>query len=61
LATGKIVDMKREVQRYLSSVPRERKPLIDKLHTLIVDLYPEAEIDMSYRMPTYKMLSELTE
>lgn len=46
--------MDRDVQHYLASVPDERKPLVDKLHSLIVGLYPEAKIDMSYRMPTYK-------
>jgi len=44
----------RDVQRYLETVPDERKPLVERLHGLITRLYPEAEIDMSYRMPTYK-------
>jgi uncharacterized protein YdhG (YjbR/CyaY superfamily) len=47
--------MNREVQCYLASVPKDRKPLVDKLHGLIIGLYPEAKIDMSYRMPTYKV------
>ena len=42
------------VQQYFDSVPTERKPLIDKLHSLIVGLYPNAEIELSYRMPTYR-------
>jgi uncharacterized protein YdhG (YjbR/CyaY superfamily) len=46
--------MKAEVQRYLDALPDERKSLVDKLHAVILDLYPEAEIDMTYRMPTYK-------
>jgi uncharacterized protein YdhG (YjbR/CyaY superfamily) len=46
--------MKREVRSYLAAVPKERKPLVNRLHELIVELYPDAEIDMSYRMPTYK-------
>jgi len=25
------------------------------LHDLIVDVYPDAQIDMSYKMPTYKV------
>ena len=46
--------MHEDVKLYLAAVPADRKPLVDKLHALIVGLYPEAEIDMSYRMPTYK-------
>ena len=46
--------MNRDVQRYLDAVPTERKPLVNKLHELIVGLYPVANVDMSYRMPTYK-------
>jgi len=43
----------KEVTKYLGSVPKERKELVDKLHRLITSLYPEAEIDMKYKMPTY--------
>jgi len=46
--------MNRDVQRYLDSVPDERKPLVEKIHGMITGLYPKANIDMSYRMPTYK-------
>ena len=44
----------RDVQRYLDSIPDDRKALVETLHELIIGLYPHAEIDMSYRMPTYK-------
>ena len=47
--------MNEEVTRYLEAVPEARRPLVERLHTLIVNLYPEAAIDMSYRMPTYKI------
>jgi len=46
--------MNKEVQRYFRSVSDERKSLVDTLHSLIIGLYPEAKIDMSYKMPTYK-------
>jgi len=46
--------VKGEVQRYLDAVPEKRKPLILKLHALILGLYPNAEVDLSCRMPTYK-------
>jgi uncharacterized protein YdhG (YjbR/CyaY superfamily) len=44
----------KEVRRYFDTVPKDRKPVIEKLHKLIVGLYPGAKVDMSYRMPTYK-------
>ena len=47
--------MNKEVQRYLDAVPHERKGLIDTLHTLILELYPQAEVTMKYKMPTYQV------
>jgi uncharacterized protein YdhG (YjbR/CyaY superfamily) len=44
----------KEVRRYLDTVPQDRKPIVEKLHKLIVGLYPRAKVDMTYRMPTYK-------
>jgi uncharacterized protein YdhG (YjbR/CyaY superfamily) len=46
-----------EVQRYMDAVPEERQARFHKLHTLIMDLYPDAEVVMSYRIPTYKAKS----
>lgn len=46
--------MDKEVQRYLDTTPENRRRIIDKLHDLIIGLYPDAEIVMWYRMPTYK-------
>ena len=46
--------MNKDVQDYFAAVPDERKPAVDKLHELIVGLYPDVAVDMSYRMPTYK-------
>ena len=46
--------MNQDVQQYFNAVPEERMALVQKLHSLIVGLYPNADIDMSYRMPTYK-------
>ena len=46
--------MNKEVQRYVATMPKERKPLFDKLHKLIMGLYPNAEVVMSYKIPTYK-------
>ena len=49
--------MTKDVQRYLDAVPEERKPLFNKLHRLIMDLYPGADVVMSYKIPTYKAKS----
>jgi uncharacterized protein YdhG (YjbR/CyaY superfamily) len=46
--------MRKDVEHYFDAVPEDRKHLVDTLHSLIVGLYPQAAIDMSYRMPTYK-------
>jgi uncharacterized protein YdhG (YjbR/CyaY superfamily) len=49
--------MNKEVQLYVDAVPDERKPLFDRLHALIMGLYPNAEVVMSYRIPTYRAKS----
>ncbi len=46
--------MDEAVKIYFDSIPEERKGLVMKLHELIIGLYPDAEVDMSYKMPTYK-------
>lgn len=46
--------MKPDVKRYFKAVPDDRQQLLKSLHELIIGLYPQAELDMSYRMPTYK-------
>ncbi len=46
--------LEENVGRYFSAVPSDRKDMIYKLHKLIVDLYPTAEISMDYKMPTYR-------
>ncbi|MHB1296808.1 MAG: DUF1801 domain-containing protein [Anaerolineae bacterium] len=47
--------MDEAVQRFIDMVPAESKPLFDRLHALILRLYPEAKIVISYQVPTYKM------
>lgn len=46
--------MDKAVHDYLDAVPEPRKATVDQLHRLIIELYPDANIDMSYRMPTYR-------
>ena len=49
--------MNADVQHDLDAVPVDRKARVEQLHAIILDLFPEAKIDMTYRMPTYKALS----
>lgn len=42
------------VQKYVDAIPAEQKPLFDRLQALILELYPDAEIVISYQIPTYK-------
>ena len=64
--------MNRDVQRYIEAArhpagrssarsqratPKERRQLFEKLQALIVDLYPHAEVVISYQIPTYKAKS----
>lgn len=42
------------VQRYIDAIPAEQRPLFDRLQSLILELYPDAEIVLSYQVPTYK-------
>jgi uncharacterized protein YdhG (YjbR/CyaY superfamily) len=46
--------MNKDVRRYLTAVPDDRKETVIKLHDLILGLFPDAEVDMSYKMPTYR-------
>ncbi|REJ70022.1 MAG: DUF1801 domain-containing protein [Planctomycetota bacterium] len=47
--------MNKDVTAYLADVPAERQSHVTQLHELIVGLYPNATVDMSYRMPTYRV------
>jgi uncharacterized protein YdhG (YjbR/CyaY superfamily) len=46
--------MDEDVQRYIDSIPAEQRPLFDRLQSLILELYPDAEVVISYQVPTYK-------
>jgi hypothetical protein len=49
--------MNKDVQRFLDGVSGEQRPLFEQLHTLIMGLYPEPEVGISYGIPTYKAKS----
>jgi uncharacterized protein YdhG (YjbR/CyaY superfamily) len=46
--------MNKDVKRYVDAGPKDRRPLFDKLHRLILGLYPKADVVMSYQIPTYR-------
>lgn len=43
------------VQQYIAAIPERQRPLFDRLQSLILDLYPDAEIYISYQIPTYRV------
>jgi uncharacterized protein YdhG (YjbR/CyaY superfamily) len=43
-----------QVADYFGALSEQRQQIVVALHALIVQLYPDAEVDMSYTMPTYK-------
>jgi uncharacterized protein YdhG (YjbR/CyaY superfamily) len=46
--------MDEAVRRYVDAIPAEQRSLFDRLQSLILDLYPDAEVVISYQVPTYK-------
>ena len=46
--------MNADVTAYFNALPADRRPLVVALHGLITKLCPEAEISMSWGMPTYR-------
>jgi uncharacterized protein YdhG (YjbR/CyaY superfamily) len=43
------------VRSYIEAIPPEHRPLFDRLHRLIADRYPDAEVVLSYGIPTYRV------
>jgi uncharacterized protein YdhG (YjbR/CyaY superfamily) len=43
------------VQAYIDGIAAEHRPLFDRLHALILDVHPDADVVLSYDMPTYKV------
>jgi len=49
--------MNEEVQRFIDAIPDDRRALFDRLRALIESMYPDAEVKLSYGVPTFKMKS----
>jgi uncharacterized protein YdhG (YjbR/CyaY superfamily) len=43
------------VQRYIEQIAPEHRPLFERIHTLILQVRPDASVVLSYRMPTYRV------
>ena len=47
--------MDEAVRRYRDAMDGEHQPVFDRLHELIVATCPDAEVVLSYGMPTYRI------
>jgi hypothetical protein len=47
--------MDEPVQQYIDSIAPEHRPLFDRLHRLILEAHPDANVVISYGMLTYKV------
>jgi uncharacterized protein YdhG (YjbR/CyaY superfamily) len=45
--------MENNVQKLIDTVSDERKTLLEKFRSIILELYPEATIGVSFQVPTY--------
>ena len=43
------------VREYIDAIAPDRRPLFDRLHRLVLEAFPDAEVVLSYKMPTYKV------
>jgi len=44
-----------DVQGYIDRIAAEHRPLFDRLHRLILATHPDADVVLSYKMPTYQV------
>lgn len=43
------------VRGYLDAIAPGQRPLFDRLHRLVLEEYPDAQVVISYQMPTFKV------
>jgi uncharacterized protein YdhG (YjbR/CyaY superfamily) len=43
------------VRKYIDAIAPEQRPLFDRLHRLVLETHPDAEVVLSYQIPTYKV------
>lgn len=49
------LEMDPDVASYLAAIPPAHRPLFDRVHRLILEVCPDAEVTMAYKMPTYQV------
>ncbi len=47
--------MQQEVADYIAAIAPEHRELFDRVHALILEACPRAEVVLSYKMPTYRI------
>lgn len=47
--------MEHAAEEYINAIGPEQRPLFDRMHTVILEGHPDAEVVISYNMPTYKV------
>ncbi|HLX51995.1 MAG TPA: DUF1801 domain-containing protein [Streptosporangiaceae bacterium] len=50
--------MDESVRRYREEMDSEHQPVFDRLHELVMTTCPDAEVALSYGMPTYRNASQ---
>jgi len=45
--------MQDDVAAYIEAIDAEHRPLFDRVHRLVMEVQPEAQVVLSYKMPTY--------
>jgi len=44
-----------QVRDYIDAVAAEHRALFDRLHGLVLETHPDAEVKLSYKIPSYKV------
>ena len=47
--------MDEAVRKYIDAVDPANRPLFDRMHRLIMAAHPDADVVLSYQIPTYKV------
>jgi uncharacterized protein YdhG (YjbR/CyaY superfamily) len=44
-----------DVQAYIDAIDPAHRPLFDRMQRLVLEVHPDAEVVVSYKMPTFKV------
>jgi uncharacterized protein YdhG (YjbR/CyaY superfamily) len=44
-----------DVREYIDAIAPDHRPLFDRIHRLVIETHPEAELVLSYQIPTYRI------